>query len=138
MAKVTTWVAPENFSGFVKDLVKAIGHKAGKADVIEKARELHGEGAVSFLNGQKNLSVAINNANKFAGYSEGATAKGSKTTAQSSVPTLEDMYSAQDLLQTLDMKPEALKKIIAELKGVGNITTIESCLDGIIKIRSAK
>jgi hypothetical protein len=118
-------------------VVAKIGHKSGKADVLAGITAQHGAEAAKWAEEKSGLSVAINNANKAAGFSEDASPRKASASASSGEPTLADLMHAQDTLHALGMSAEQLLKLVAELKMVGDLNTLETCLTAIIKIQTS-
>ncbi|QJW93261.1 hypothetical protein [Frigoriglobus tundricola] len=129
---------PDNFAGFIKEVVTKIGHKSGKADVLAGITAQHGAEAAKWAEEKSGLSVAINNANKAAGFSgDDASPRKASAPSSSGEPTLADLMHAQDTLYTLGMGAEQLLKLVAELKSFGDLNTLEACLTAIIKIQTS-
>lgn len=127
------WKAPDNFSGFVKELVKEVGKKAGKADVVSKATELHGEEAGKWVSEQKGLSVAINNANKFHEFvkeDEGGNEDG-KT------PSPEDYLKAigivKGLVKELKEPERVINEVASLVETLGSAANVKKLVEALTK-----
>lgn len=124
------WAEPENFAGFVKDVVGKIGSKAGKAEVLAKVKELHGDEASKWTGEKSGLSVAINNANKHHGYAED-TAPTTRTTKVSNNASTTDVVSCVITLQGMlkdsdyDTVKATIQEVAALLEKIGKQETLK-------------
>jgi hypothetical protein len=62
---------------------------------------------------------------------------GSASRTPSSGPTLEDQMNALDLLNTLGKSAKEVLALVSELKSVGDLNTLETCLESIVKIQES-
>ncbi len=59
-----------------------------------------------------------------------------KKAPTSAEPTLSDQMTALDLVATLGTSPADLLKLVGELKSAGDLNTLETCLESIVRIQA--
>ena len=134
-------VAPTSgASAFIRDIVLGIGVANASVSKVREVIAAMSGGSAFLLAKEKQLNSLVSSAKKKVsgggGGGDGEVKQRVTTSSSrsSSEPTITQLMEARAVCQRLSMKPSDLQTLVSQLVGVGDLTTLDTCLQTLVTL----